>query len=89
MKSLKDLLQNKADDIETSGVKTDIDLIQSELTRQFSADAKITKLKDGVAFVQTSNASLASNLRMQQTQFVEDMNSSLKNRIDRLVIRIV
>ncbi len=88
MKSLKDLLEKKADDIDDSGVKSDLNLIQAELDRLFDGAVKISKLKDSVATLHTANASLASNVRMQQTQLVEDLNSSLKNTIERLIIRI-
>lgn len=88
MKSLKDLLQKKADDIEVSGIKTDLHVVQAELDRYFSGDIKVTKIKNKIATVETSNASLASNMRMQQTQLVEDLNSSLKNKLDRFIIRI-
>ena len=88
MKSLKDLLQKKADDIEESGVKTDLNVVQSELDRYFSGAIKVVKIKNAIATVETSNSSLASNMRMQQTQLIEDLNSSLKNKLDRFIIRI-
>jgi hypothetical protein len=88
MKSLKDLLQIKANDIDESGVKTDLELIQKELDRLYEGAVTITRLQDSVGMVQTPNASLASNLRMEQVQLVEDLNSSLKNKLDRLIIRI-
>ena len=88
MNSLKDLLNNKANEIDDSGVKTDLDMIQSELDRYFTGGIIISRIKDGVATVVTSNASLASNMRMQSSQLVEDLNSSLKNKLERFVIRI-
>lgn len=89
MKSIKDLLQRKADEIDDSGIKTDLNLLQAELDRLFDSNITIQKIKDGVATVSTSNSSLASNMRMQQTQLIEDLNSSLKNKLERFVIRIV
>ena len=88
MKSLKDLLQKKADAIDVRGVVTDLHVVQTELDRYFSGSIKVTKIKNSIATVETSNASIASNFRMQQTQLVEDLNSSLKNKLDRFIIRI-
>ena len=88
MKSIKDLLQKKADDIDASGVKTDMQLLQQELDRHYEGSLTVNKFKDGTATISTSNASIASNVRMQQTQLIEDLNSSLKNKLDKLIIRI-
>lgn len=88
MKSLKDLLQIKANDIDESGVKTDLEIIQKELDRLYDGAVKISQFKNAVGTVHTQNASLASTLRMQQVQLVEDLNSSLKNKLERLIIRI-
>ena len=88
MKSLKDLLQTKADDIDKSGIKTDMNLVQAELDRYYSGEVHLTHIKNAIATVETSNSSLASNMRMQQVQLVEDLNSSLKNKLDRFIIRI-
>ncbi len=89
MNSLKDLLQRKANEIDKSGVKTDLTLIQAELDRYYKGAIEVLKIKNGIATVQTGNASLASNMRMQQTQLVDDLNSTLKTKLDRFVIRIV
>lgn len=89
MKSLKDLLKIKADDIDVEGVRSDIQIIQKELDRLYGGDIKISKIRDGIANLHTQNASLASNVRMQQTQLLEDLNSSLKTPLERLIIRIV
>ena len=88
MNSLKDLLKNKADDIDSSGQRDDLQLVQMELDRLFEGAVKVAKFNDGVATVTTSNASMASELRMQQAQLIEDLNSSLKNDINRMIIRI-
>ena len=87
MKSIKDLLQNKANDIDTSGVRSDVQLIQAEIDRLFDG-VEVAKFVDGVATLKTKSSPVASNLRMQQTQLTEDLNSSLKNPIKRLIIRI-
>lgn len=89
MKSLKDLLTKKADDIDRSGVRTDLELIQIELDRYFNGSIKVVKLTDGVARVESKSAALASTMRMQQHQLIEDLNSSLKNKLERFMIRIV
>ena len=88
MKSLKDLLQHKAHDIDASGVRTDIDLVQAELDRFYEGQVQLTKINKGQAIVQAQSAPVAANLRMQQHQLVEDLNSSLKNKLTRFIIRI-
>lgn len=88
MKSLKDLLQHKANDIDQSGVRTDIELVQAELDRFFEGRVLLTKINNGQAIVQAQSAPVAANLRMQQHQLVEDLNSNLKNKLSRFVIRI-
>lgn len=88
MNSLKDLLLKKATSIEKDGIKSDLDIVQSELNRYFEGNISITTFKAGVATVVTSNSSLASTMRMQQHQLIEDLNSSLKNKISRFIIRI-
>ena len=89
MNSLKDLLVTKASVIDESGVKTDLDIVQAELDRFFESGIKVRSFNDGVVSVTASNSSIASNMRMQQTQLKDDLNSSLKNKIQRFFIKIV
>lgn len=88
MKSLKDLLVKKADQFDSSGKRGDLELIQAELDRYFKGKMKVTKLVEGRATVVASSAPMASNMRMQQQQLMEDLNSSLKNKLTRFIIRI-
>lgn len=89
MNSIKDLLLKKAQEIDDSGIKTDLDLIQNELDRLFPSQVKLQKINNGIATITTENASVASDLRMQASQLIDDLNSSLKSQLSRLVIRIV
>jgi hypothetical protein len=89
MNSLKDLLFKKAAQIDESGIKTDIQLVQTELDRYFNGELQLQKITKGVATVTTSNSSIASEMRMQQQQLIEDLASSLQNKIERFYIRIV
>ena len=87
--SLGDLLRKKADDIDTSGVKDDIALIQQELDRAFSGDAKIERFQDdGVLVVRTKSSSMASEIRLKQYVIIQNLEPTLKNKIARFRILI-
>jgi len=89
MKSIKDLLLKKADDIDSSHIQTDLQMVQKELDRYFMGKIKIASFNKGIALVTTTSASVASNMRMMQKQLIDDINSNLKNQIERFIIRIV
>lgn len=89
MDSIYDLLKFKANDIDSSGVKNDLEIIQAELERYFEKEISVRKFKDGVAVIESRSAPCASEMRMKQHQLLEDLNSILKNKISRFVIRIV
>ena len=88
MNSISDLLKKKADEIDNSGIRTDLDVIQAELDRFFDKQVRVNTFKNGVASVTAKTAPVASNMRLKQTQLVEDLNSSLQNKLDRFIIRI-
>ncbi len=88
MNSLRDLLLNKANDIDIAAVKDDIDVIQAELDRFFSGGIHLSKIQNGSALVTAQSAPMAANFRMQQHQLVEDLNSSLRTKLTKFVIRI-
>ena len=88
MESIKDLLSQKANDIDTDGVKSDIHLIQAEINRYFSGVIVQTIRDDGAAVLTTASSSVASDLRLRQHQIMTDLNSSVKSKLTRLQIRI-
>lgn len=88
MKALKDLLVKKADDFDTSGIRTDLEVIQAELDRYFEGRVQISKINDTKAVVLAQSAPVAANMRIQKHQLVEDLNSLLKNKLSDFIIRI-
>lgn len=87
--SLDDILRRKADDIDSSGVRDDVHLIQEELDRQFDSQAKVEQLQDkGVVVVKTRNSSIASELRLKQYAILQNLNKSAKNQLNRFRIII-
>ena len=88
MDSLKDMLQRKADEIDASGIRDDVQLIQHEIDRYHPQLATVAKIQDGVAHITTRSSSVASDLRLQQHQILQNINKNLKSPIKRLYIRI-
>ncbi len=87
--SLGDLLQKKADDLEDSGIKDDITLIQQELDRNFSGEVKIERFQDdGILVVKTSSSSMASEVRLRQYAIIQNLTQTIKNKLVRFRIII-
>lgn len=87
--SLGDVLKRKANDIDVSGVKDDVALIQMELDRNFSGQAKIERLdENGLATVKTRSSSMASEIRLKQYAIIQNLQKDLKNKLERFRIII-
>lgn len=87
--SLGDILQRKADDLEDSGIKDDISLIQQELDRNFSGEVKIERFQDdGILVVKTSSSSMASEVRLRQYAIIQNLTQTIKNKLVRFRIII-
>lgn len=88
MDSLKDLLQQKASRIDVDAKRDELALCQEIIERYFSSGVKLNKITSNRSvMIKVRNSSLASEVRMQQVVLIEEMNRSLKNNIERIVIR--
>lgn len=88
MDSIKDLLNKKADAIDTTGIRDDIALVQDELNRHYGQSAKVASIQNGVVLVTTKSSAIASDLRLQQYTIVQNLNTLLKTKLERIRIRI-
>lgn len=87
--SLDDLLKKRADQMDLGGKKSTLDIAQKELERfepQFARISKITD--DGVVYITTPHAGMASNLRFQQIVILEAIQSALNKNLEKLIIQI-
>lgn len=82
MDSLKNILQQKADDIDLEAKKTDLELAQAELDRHFDGKITVDKItSDGVLLTMLQSSEMASELRFTQIQIIEAVNKSSKQQI--------
>jgi hypothetical protein len=87
--SLADILLDKAEHIDSSGVRDDISIIQEELDRNFMNAVKAESLQDdGTLIVRTKSSSMASEVRLKQHTIIQNLNKSLKNKLVRFRIKI-
>ena len=88
MDSIKDLLNSKADQIDTDGTRDDVHFVQTEIARLFKG-VEVQRIQDdGSVLLTTRSAAVASDLRLRQHQIVTDLNSGLKKKLTKLRIRI-
>ncbi len=90
MDSIKDLLQQKADDIDLESKRTDLQLAQAELDRHFEGGKVVAEkiTTDKVLLVKLQSSVVASELRFAQTQIIEAINKSSKQRIKSIRSRV-
>lgn len=87
MDSIKNILQNRVDTIISDSNKSELDLVQEELTRFFidGGDVKATKIhEDGRLQITVGSSALASQCRLNQIKLLKAINSSLPGVISKL-----
>lgn len=87
--SLGDILKRKAEEIDSSGVKDDIVIIQEELDRNFAGQVVIERFQDdGTLVVRTKSSSMASEARLRQHAIIQNLAKIIKNKLTRFRIII-
>lgn len=85
---MKDLLKKKASQLDIDGKLDELSLIQRVIERHFKSGVRINKITSNrSAILKVANSSLASEVRMQQTTLLEEINRVLNAEIERVVIR--
>ena len=86
--SIKDVLQKKADKFDEE--HSVIERIQVILDEHFNGDVRALKITDNkTLIVTTSSASLASDVRLKQTQLLGELAEKIDQvSIEKLVVRI-
>ena len=85
---MKDLLNLKANQIDTDGTRDSVHFVQTEITRLFKGVEVQHIQDDGSVLLTTPSAAVASDLRLRQHQIINDLNSGLKQKLTKLRIRI-
>jgi hypothetical protein len=88
MDSLGDLLKNKADDIDIDSKKDDMHILQAEIDRFYPNSTRILAMSEGKAHIATKSSSIASDLRLQRTTIMQNVNKLLKDKITTLRVSI-
>lgn len=88
MDSLFEVIRKKAKNLDDSQ-RTDIHLAQVEINRLYpTSTIKVDGIKDGTIFLHTQSAPFASELRIQQFQLLQVLNSTTKTELLRIRILI-
>ena len=88
MDSIRDILHKKADKLDIEGKRDEIALAKQVLTRYFTQGVRPNKITTNRSLmVKVNNASLASEVRMQQVVLLEELNRLLKSPVERIIIK--
>lgn len=70
------------------GRAEDLGKVQKLLDRLYAGQTRALKIKDGALTIITPSASVASDLRLRQTELIDRFGKEVTSRINRLVIMI-
>ena len=81
MDSLRELMNQKANNLDVDAKRDEIAIIQEVIIRYFPEGAVAQKIfEDGGVLILVSSAALASELRLSSQRLIDECNSSLKDR---------
>jgi hypothetical protein len=86
---IKDLLQRKAQELDSEAKLNDMALIQHELDRYFEGSAHVKRLgDDGTVLITANGSSVASEIRLRQWAIMQAVRDTVKQPVKRFHIRI-
>lgn len=89
MDSIKDLIQKRADELDL-GRQDELELVQQELDRLFSTDARAHRIdhKQHALTIKVADSTVASVVRMSQPQILSAIKDLTHPRIEKIHISL-